>query len=120
MTRKDALGKFGERVAARFLADIGLTILDSNWRCPRGEIDLIAIDGSTLVFCEVKTRSSVRYGDPSEAVGVVKSARLRRLAHMWLDTADRDTVWRTIRFDVVTVLRRPGALAQVRHLRGVI
>jgi len=120
VTRKDALGKFGERVAARFLADAGLTVVDSNWRCPRGEIDLVATDGDTLVFCEVKTRSTLRYGDPAEAVGVVKAARLRGLAGMWLEARQPRERWRTIRFDVVTVLARPETTPQVRHLRGVI
>jgi putative endonuclease len=118
--KKDVLGKFGERIAARLLVDTGLEILDSNWRCSRGEIDLVAGDRSTLVFCEVKTRSSTRFGDPSEAVGFTKAARLRRLASQWLEERSGDRHWENIRFDVITVLQRPAALPQVRHLRGVI
>lgn len=118
MKPKDALGKLGESIAARCLTDHGLTVVETNWRCARGEIDLIATDGSTLVFCEVKARSSVRYGDPGEAVGAVKAARLRRLASMWLEQRSGDSFWRDIRFDVVTVLMRPNGVPQVRHLRG--
>ena len=119
MKPKDALGKFGERVAARCLADRGLIILESNWRCPRGEIDLIAVDGAdTVVFCEVKTRTSLMFGDPSEAVSFVKAARLRRLAMLWL--REQNTHWQNVRFDVVTVLRQPNRRPLVRHLIGVI
>lgn len=120
MKRKDALGRFGERIAARLLTDSGFTIIESNWRCPRGEIDLIAAAGDTLVFCEVKTRSSVRFGDPGEAVGPAKAARLRTLASLWLDQPGRAAFWRTVRFDVITIVQRPSSLPQVRHLQGVI
>jgi putative endonuclease len=116
MLAKDAIGRYGERVAARCLRDAGFEVIDTNWRCPRGEIDIVAADGRTLVICEVKTRSSVAFGDPAEAVGFVKSARLRRLGTQWL--ADHPGAWDEIRFDVVSVLRRPGLPAQVRHLRG--
>ncbi|MCL2781483.1 MAG: YraN family protein [Actinomycetia bacterium] len=84
MRAKDAVGRYGEDVAARHLADAGLTILARNWRCADGELDIVARDGPALVFCEVKTRRSVAFGDPSEAVGAVKAARLRRLALRWL------------------------------------
>jgi putative endonuclease len=112
---KDAVGRFGEQVAARQLEDAGLRILDRNWRCAEGEIDIVAADGDTLVFCEVKTRSGLAFGDPAEAVVAAKAARLRRLALRWL--AAHDLGWRELRFDVVTVLRRDEGLL-VRHLRG--
>ena len=113
---KDAVGRFGEQVAARHLEDAGLRILDRNWRCPEGEIDIVAADGDTLVFCEVKTRSGLAYGDPAEAVVAAKAARLRRLALRWL--AAHGLGWRELRFDVVTVLRRTEGGPLVRHLRG--
>jgi putative endonuclease len=117
MHAKDALGKYGERVAARCLRDAGFEVLDTNWRCPRGEIDIVATDGRTLVICEVKTRSSVAFGDPAEAVGFVKAARLRSLGAQWM--ADHQGGgWDAVRFDVVSVLRRRHGPAQVRHLRG--
>ncbi|UQX90008.1 YraN family protein [Jatrophihabitans telluris] len=116
MKLKDALGRYGERVAARCLTDAGLEILERNWRCPRGEIDIVAREGDTLVICEVKTRSSVLYGDPSEAVGRVKSARLRSLGLQWL--ADHPGHWESVRFDVVTVLKSGPGPARIRHLRG--
>jgi putative endonuclease len=116
MLAKNAIGRYGERVAARCLRDLGLEILKTNWRCARGEIDIVARDGRVLVFCEVKTRSSVAFGDPSEAVGRVKSARLRSLGVMWL--AAHPGQWEALRFDVVSILRRSQGPAQVRHLRG--
>lgn len=116
MKRKDALGAYGERLAATHLEQAGLTLLERNWRCSDGEIDLIATDGDAVVFCEVKTRSSVAYGHPAEAVVRAKAARLRRLAARWL--AEQDAGWPEVRFDVVAVVRSPRGAATVTHLRG--
>ena len=97
---KGAIGRFGEEVAARHLTGAGLRILDRNWRCAEGELDIVAEDGDTLVFCEVKTRSGTGFGDPAEAVTAAKSARIRRLGLRWL--AAHGIGWRDLRFDVVT------------------
>ena len=86
--RNKTVGGYGERVAAQRLVAAGMVVLDRNWRCDAGEIDLVLRDGSTLVVCEVKTRSSVHYGHPLEAVTPVKAARLRRLAARWLAEHD--------------------------------
>ena len=67
MAAKDGIGRYGERVAARHLTDAGLTILDRNWRCREGEVDVVAREGQVLVFVEVKTRSTTRYGVPAAA-----------------------------------------------------
>ena len=80
MRAKDALGAYGERVAAAHLVAAGMTVLDRNWRCPIGEIDIVARDGDVLVVCEVKTRRGDGFGHPLEAVTARKAARLRRLA----------------------------------------
>ena len=72
------LGSYGERMAARYLTDRGLDVLDQNWRCDLGEIDIVARDGGCLVVCEVKTRRSTTFGQPIEAVDHRKLARLRR------------------------------------------
>ncbi|HYX97629.1 MAG TPA: YraN family protein, partial [Geodermatophilus sp.] len=71
------LGARGERIAAAHLTDSGLRVLDRNWRCREGELDIVARDGDTLVFCEVKTRRAVGFGHPVEAVGHAKQRRLR-------------------------------------------
>ena len=78
------VGAYGERLAARYLAEAGLEVLDRNWRCAQGEVDIVALDGDCLVVCEVKTRRGQGFGDPVEAVTWRKAARLRRLAACWL------------------------------------
>ncbi len=121
MRAKDGIGRYGERVAARHLSDAGLTIIERNWRCREGELDLIASEGDVIVFCEVKTRSSLAFGDPAEAVVGAKAARVRRLAVAWL-AEQRDggspVFWPELRFDVVSVLRAPRGAASVVHIRG--
>jgi len=87
MHAKDALGRYGEDVAVRHLLDAGWQVLERNWRCRVGEIDIVARDGGVLVFCEVKTRSSALFGVPAEAVRPAKVRRIRALACHWL--ADR-------------------------------
>ena len=114
---RGALGRYGEDVAARFLTDAALGILERNWRCDIVEVDLVAREGDTLVICEVKTRRSARFGPPQEAVTRIKLARLRRLASRWL--AEHDAHAREIRIDVVAITRGPSGPASVEHLRGV-
>src|SRR5690606_20952724 len=96
-----AVGAYGERLAARHLVEAGLVVLERNWRSRSGEIDIIARDGDVLVLCEVKTRRGFGYGRPSEAVGRRKLARLRQLAGEWL--AQSQVRPREVRFDVVEV-----------------
>ncbi len=118
MRVKDAVGRYGEDVAAGFLSAAGLVIVERNWRCDAGELDIIATHGSVLVICEVKTRSSAAFGSPAEAVTAVKAARIRRLAIRWL-AEHRDIsahYWPELRFDVVSVLRRRDELPLVDHL----
>ena len=113
---KDAVGRYGEDVAARHLLDAGLEILARNWRCREGEIDIVAREHGALVFCEVKTRSSTLFGFPAEAVTRRKADRLRRLAYLWLqDHPHRSS---EVRFDVVSVLRSPAGAAVVDHVRA--
>jgi putative endonuclease len=114
---KDALGRQGEQIAARFLTDAGLAVLGRNWRCTDGEIDIIALDGRTLVICEVKTRSGVRFGTPLEAVTRPKARRLRRLAVAWVRA--HGLVFDQIRIDVVGVLRAASGEFSVEHVRNV-
>jgi putative endonuclease len=115
--RNGAVGRYGEKVAARWLVERGMVLLDRNWRCDQGEIDLILRDGRVLVFCEVKTRSSTRFGHPLEAVRPDKGARLRRLAAVWLRAHDVHA--QEVRIDLVGVLLRGSGAAEVAHVRGV-
>lgn len=115
--RRTAVGAYGERLAERRLCAQGLVVLDRNWRCGLGELDLVCRDGADLVVVEVKTRASVLFGSPLEAVTHRKAARLRRLAARWL--AEHEFTPDGVRVDVVGVfLPRRGA-AQVEHLSGV-
>ena len=111
-----ALGAYGERVAVRALTDAGLLVLDRNWRCREGELDVVARDGDALVFCEVKTRTGTGFGHPAEAVTAGKRRRLRALASAWLAAHDHHAA--DLRFDVVGVQVSPTGPARVTHLRN--
>ena len=117
MNAKDVLGQQGEQLAAGFLAEAGMTILERNWRCKQGEIDIVALDGRTLVVCEVKTRSSVRFGTFLEAIIRQKAWRLRKLAVLWVNA--HGLIFEAIRIDVVGVLRATSGDFLVEHVRGV-
>ena len=100
------LGRLGEEYASLWLQNQGWRIVTRNWHCRYGELDIIALDPSpNLVFIEVKTRRSTRYGPPCEAVGPAKQQRCRRAAVQWLIEHDRDPLIRHqgTRFDVVTL-----------------
>ncbi|QOC93064.1 YraN family protein [Micromonospora craniellae] len=114
--RNQAVGGYGERCAVRHLIEAGLRPVERNWRCPSGEIDIIAWDGPVLAFCEVKTRRTTRFGNPAEAVVPRKARRLRRLAAAWL--ASTGTTADEIRFDVLSVLLPATGRAHVEHLKG--
>lgn len=101
-TGRKRLGAVGEQLAAIVYEQEGFTVLARNWRCRQGELDLIVGRGDLVVFVEVKSRSSLAYGHPLEAVTPLKQARLRRLAALWL--AATGTGWAHVRFDVVAVL----------------
>lgn len=116
MAAKDELGKRGEALAAAFLQHAGYEILERNWRCPQGEIDLIARDGGDTVFVEVKTRTSMAFGHPLEAITVQKLARLRRLAQSWCQAHPGHG---SIRIDAIAVLAPANAAAQFDHLQRV-
>jgi putative endonuclease len=114
---KDVRGRLGEDLAAAHLVGLGYSVLERNWRCELGELDIVARDGDVLVVCEVKTRSSRRFGDPLEAVTPAKASRLRRLAARWVSTHD---VWpREIRIDVVGVLLS-GDQPEIDHVRDAV
>jgi putative endonuclease len=117
MNAKDALGRQGEQLAAEQLERSGLKILDRNWRCQDGELDIVAVDGRTLVICEVKTRSDTRYGTPLEAISARKHSRLRRLAVRWVMV--HGVLYDEIRIDIVAILRVGPGEFSIDHVRGV-
>jgi len=100
--RRRALGRSGEAAAAAWYVEHGYEVLAANWRTAAGELDLVVGRAREVVFCEVKTRSSTRFGEPAEAVTQTKQARLRRLAAAWLGAAGGRRA-ATVRFDVASV-----------------
>jgi putative endonuclease len=117
MHPKDVLGKNGEQAAVDYLEGCGFRILDRNWRCAEGEIDIVAVERHTFVVCEVKTRSGNRYGTPLEAVGRAKRNRLRKLAIRWLTA--HGVRFDQIRIDVVGLLYEGTGGFTIQHIRGV-
>lgn len=115
-TQRQAVGAYGERVAARHLSELGLVVLDRNWRCSDGEIDLVLRDGDDVVFCEVKTRRSDTYGTPAQSVTHDKVRKLRLLSNRWLDQTKVRP--HAIRFDVVEVLPQLRGAPRVEHIRA--
>lgn len=118
-----SLGHKGEKLAARYLRREGLKILARNYRCPPGEIDIIALDRSTrhnsgaetIVFVEVKTRSSDRYVEPESAVDARKRQQLTRPANYYL--AHHKTADYAARFDIVSIVIREGEKPQIKHIQ---
>ena len=110
------LGERGEDAAAAYLERIGLTVVERNWRCPSGEIDIVALDEDVLVLCEVKTRKGVSKGTPEESVTPAKQKRYKRLASAYVQFAALEPV--EMRFDVITLLVLAEDRALLRHHRA--
>ncbi|MFQ5646036.1 MAG: YraN family protein [bacterium] len=111
-----ALGKLGEKLAGRLLKKSGYKILQKNYRCPLGEIDLIAYQGDCLVFVEVKTRSGYAYGGPLAALTKKKRARVVRSAQFYLKQKRLSGV--NYRFDVVSIVKEDRRKPQIEHIRN--
>lgn len=116
MARKDVLGRRGEDLAVTHLAAAGYRILARNWRCQEGEIDIVAAQAGAIVIVEVKTRSSVAFGEPLEAITVTKLARLRRLAAHWCRTHDAHA---PVRIDAIGILAPPHGDVRLDHVCGI-
>ncbi|MFZ7088493.1 YraN family protein [Curtobacterium sp. RRHDQ10] len=111
-------GRQGEDIAAAWLTAAGMSVLERNWRCRDGEVDIVAIDADVVVLVEVKTRRGPIGGHPFEAITPQKVARLRRLASRWVaeHPADRP---RRLRLDAVAV-RMHATGEHVEHIRGIV
>jgi putative endonuclease len=109
------LGERGEDAAAAYLERAGLTVVERNWRCPDGEVDIIALDEKTLVLCEVKTRKTVRKGSAEAAVTPAKQRKYARLAAVYVSKSGLHDV--QIRFDVITIFVLAEDRALLRHHR---
>ncbi|MEO0085210.1 MAG: YraN family protein [candidate division WOR-3 bacterium] len=115
MNRQD-LGEAGEQLARTYLARRGLKVIEANHRSRLGEIDLVCRDADTIVFIEVKTRASGRFGAPAAAVNLRKQARLRRLAEEYLIANDLESA--PVRFDVLSIILAPGAAPELDYITG--
>lgn len=115
---RQTLGRHGEDFAVQHLESHGWTIHERNWRCRHGEIDIIAIapDAVTVVFIEVRTRSTVNAGHPLETIGPSKAARMRRTAGAWL-SAQEEFIPR-FRIDVIGIIW-DGLAPELTHLEGL-
>ncbi|MFI9719565.1 YraN family protein [Streptomyces sp. NPDC052396] len=115
---RQAIGRYGEKLAVRRLTEAGMTVLARNWRCRDGEIDVVALDGDALVVCEVKTRRAGTYQHPMAAVTPRKAERLRRLAERWLERHGGPPPG-GVRIDLVGVVVPSRGAPAVQHVKGV-
>ncbi|MFZ3170439.1 MAG: YraN family protein [Carboxydocellales bacterium] len=114
---KQTVGRIGEEKACEFLIQNSMRILERNFRCRLGELDIIAWDGDQLVFIEVRTRSSNSFAAPEETVGSRKQQKLRNLANYYLSRKFGREL--NCRFDVVTLLLdREGNAVKINHFQG--
>lgn len=116
MADKDILGRAGEDRAVAHLRRRGFTVLDRNWRCAAGEVDIVAADDDELVIVEVKTRRGLGFGHPLEAVDARKRARLWRLANAWASAHPEQARGRAVRIDLIGIVGRDPAEADLEHL----
>lgn len=110
------LGERGEDAAAAFLQRVGMTVVERNWRCPAGEVDIVALDNDAIVLVEVKTRRTASKGTAEEAVTPAKCRRYAKLASAYLQNAGVSDV--PVRFDVITLLVVAEDRALLRHHRA--
>lgn len=116
MAAKDDLGRAGEDRATHYLTGIGYDVLDRNWRCPQGEIDIVARVGRHLAIVEVKTRRSTRFGHPLEAVDARKLGRLWQLAYAWASDHPDEARGLALRVEAIAVTGDDPAVGRLEHL----
>lgn len=116
MARKDDLGRAGEERAAEYLTAQGYRILERNWRCAQGEVDIIAAREGVVHFVEVKTRTSIAFGHPFDAIDARKRDRMWRLAHAWAATNPAPRGPRPLRLSLIGIIGADPASGTVEHL----
>jgi putative endonuclease len=117
-TQRQAIGRWGEDIAAKYLETLGYTILVRNVHTPHGELDIIASRNQLLVFVEVKTRTSHSFAFPEDSVTARKQAHMLSAAEMYID--QHPECGDTWQFDVSAVEGKPGDKAQIEHFENVI
>ena len=111
-----SLGEMGESIAVTFLKGAGFSIVERNFRCVCGELDIVARDGRTIVFIEVKCRNNAIYGPPQLAVTPFKQRQISKAALVWL--SKRKLYDAEARFDVVAIVLHEGDLPEIEHIRN--
>ena len=117
MNAKQQLGRIGENIASEYLEKQGYLILERNFACRQGEIDIIAKDEKEFVFVEVKTRRSLKFGYPAEAVTDIKQKHMKRAAQYYLYKNKLNG--RYVRFDVIEIIIKNGK-CKINHMEGII
>jgi putative endonuclease len=119
MAAKDELGRAGEERAAQYFQQKGYRVLDRNWRCASGEIDLVVADERDIVIVEVKTRRGEGFGHPFEAIDARKRARLWRLTAIWMAAHPTELQGHRVRIDAVGIIGLDPSTAPLEHLVDV-
>ena len=114
MAAHNELGKWGEELAAEYLREQGYVIVERNWTCGRSDLDIVAVDDTTLVVVEVKTRRNRAFGTPEEAVDYQKIRLLRQAAHLFVRSHG---IRQELRFDIIAITGSPGGEPVIDHLR---
>jgi putative endonuclease len=114
------VGKVGEIVAQAYLEELGYTIIDVNYRCPIGEIDIVARDEDTVVLVEVRTKTSRAYGSPEESINQEKARRLRRLALYYLQSKRQNETRSRIDLLAVILTKETLEVRNIRHIKGIL
>jgi putative endonuclease len=120
MAAKDEFGRAGEQRAADHLITLGYRIVDRNWRCSQGEVDIVAVRGRSLAVVEVKTRRSSAFGHPLEAIDDRKTARLWRLAAAWIAAHPQEARGRRLRLDAIAITGDDPATGVLEHLEDAL
>ncbi|MDU5541727.1 YraN family protein [Varibaculum cambriense] len=120
-TKNREIGAAGEKLAARMLKDSGYQIIERNWRCRFGELDIICRDphSAGLVFAEVKTRTTPQYGGAKRGIGREKYLRLRQLVSLWLSCHPEVRPRGGVRIDMIAIDASEGKVPVVTHCRGI-
>ncbi|SMC71164.1 YraN family protein [Pedobacter nyackensis] len=108
------LGTWGEKIAVAYLESCGYRILNTNWRCARAEVDVIADQEGTIIFVEVKTRSSVDYGHPEDFVSYKKEKQLEFASSAYIEMRQHQG---EIRFDIIAIVFENKDIYQINHIK---
>ncbi len=114
------VGEAGEKAARNYLEQLGYRIIETNYRCKLGEIDIIARDLDTIVIVEVRTKTGTAFGAPEESITVKKAQKLHRLSLSYLQTVYKREVASRIDLVAVTLDRDKLAVRNINHIRGIL